>query len=327
MKYTLDTLKKINERFIESHRMKESDVEMANAYVELIERTRSTTEPQSGDLIQYTDEHGNYYSAAHIEKVNGDGTVNVCEKPYIPFINANVNNDGIRCCTSGGPWCDLPVNKLVYVGKGEKHFQDWGNCGGCANGAIVFNANVSVWEYVDERNKFISENGFKFTTKDFDKYYVTFNPDKEKTNYVYFTDGNAWESKMDYQAWLRTYRAEVFKGYRQNQFVVWTWRNMAHLVSPDEYDNLDLPEDTFLMNGDLLKCKRTYNEDTHTIDTYFVWYWNEPGKDFLEVAAEQNRIREERYTLPGKKPEYQIARRELESGEVKYVEAKSYLDD
>lgn len=154
MKYTLDTLKKINERFIESHRMKESDVEMANAYVELIERTRSTTEPQSGDLIQYTDEHGNYYSAAHIE------------------------------------------------------------------------------------------------------------------------------------------------------FVVWTWRNIAHLVSPDEYDNLDLPEDTFLMNGDLLKCKRTYNEDTHTIDTYFVWYWNEPGKDFLEVAAEQNRIREERYTLPGKKPEY-----------------------
>ena len=119
MKYTLDTLKKINERFIESHRMKESDVEMANAYVELIERTRSTTEPQSGDLIQYTDEHGNYYSAAHIEKVNGDGTVNVCEKPYIPFINANINNDGIRCCTSGGPWCDLPVNKLVYVGKGE----------------------------------------------------------------------------------------------------------------------------------------------------------------------------------------------------------------
>ena len=113
MKYTLDTLKKINERFIESHRMKESDVEMANAYVELIERTRSTTEPQSGDLIQYTDEHGNYYSAAHIEKVNGDGTVNVCEKPYIPFINANVNNDGIRCCTSGGPWCDLPVNKLM----------------------------------------------------------------------------------------------------------------------------------------------------------------------------------------------------------------------
>lgn len=178
MKYTLDTLKKINERFIESHRMKESDVEMANAYVELIERTRSTTEPQSGDLIQYTDEHGNYYSAAHIEKVNGDGTVNVCEKPYIPFINANVNNDGIRCCTSGGPWCNLPVNKLVYVGKGEKHFQDWGNCGGCADGAIVFNANVSVWEYVDERNKFISESGFKFTTKDFDKYYITFNPDK-----------------------------------------------------------------------------------------------------------------------------------------------------
>lgn len=85
MKYTLDTLKKINERFIESHRMKESDVEMANAYVELIERTRSTTEPQSGDLIQYTDEHGNYYSAAHIEKVNGDGTVNVCEKTLYTF--------------------------------------------------------------------------------------------------------------------------------------------------------------------------------------------------------------------------------------------------
>lgn len=36
MKYTLDTLKKINERFIESHRMKESDVEMATITALLI---------------------------------------------------------------------------------------------------------------------------------------------------------------------------------------------------------------------------------------------------------------------------------------------------
>lgn len=323
MRYTMDTLKEINGRFNGSHYMTEADVEMANRYVELIENTRSTTEPKIGDIVQYTNEHGDYYGSAHIEKVNENGTVYICEQPYVPFIGKN-KNVGIWCSTSGGAWCNLPINELVYIGKREKTFCDWGNCGGCADGAVEFNAEVSVWEYVDENNRFVSENGYKFTTKDFNKRYVTFNPNKKDTDYIYFADGKAWKNKRDYQVWLRTFRAEVFKGYWENQFVVWTWKNTEHHVSPTEFDSLDLPEDTFRMNGDVLRCKRKYNEDIHTIDTYYVWYWNESGKDFLESAEEQNRIREEKYTLPYKTPEYQIARRELESGEVKEIEVKHY---
>ena len=326
MKYTLDTLKKINVRFNTSHFMTEADVEMANKYVDLIENTRSTTEPKIGDIVQYTNEYGDYYETAHIQKVCKDGTINICEQPYVPFI-INKDSNGIYCSTSGGAWCDLPTGKLVYIGKREKTFCDWGNCGCCADGAIEFNAKVSVWEYVDENNRFISKNGYKFTTKDFNRYYISFNLNKKDTNYIYFTEGRAWENKLDYQAWLRTFRAEVFKSYWKNQFIVWTWKNIGHHVSPTEFDNLNLPEDTFRMNGDVLRCKRKYNENTHTIDTYYVWYWNEPGKDFLESAEEQNKIRKERYTLPYKTPEYQIARRELENSEVKEIEVKNYAEN
>lgn len=325
MKYTIDTLKEINGRFNGSHNMTETDVEMANKYVELIENTRSMTEPRIGDIVQYTNEYGDYYKSAHIDKVNEDGTIYICEKPYVPFISEN-KNVGIWCSTSGGAWCDLPTNKLVYIGKREKTFCDWGNCGAWADGAVDFNAEVSVWEYVDEKNRFVSENGYKFTTKDFDKCYVTFNPNRKDTNYIYFADGKAWKNNREYQAWLRTFRAEVFKGYWENQFVVWTWKNTEHHVSPSEFDKLDLPEDTFKMNGDILRCKRKYNDEAHTIDTYYVWYWDEPGKDFLEVAQEQNKIRKEIYTLPYKTPEYQIARNELKSSKVKEIEAKSYAD-
>ena len=324
MKYILETLREINNRFCGSHYVIDSDVEKANEYVELIEGSRSKTEPKIGDIIQYTNEYGDYYSSAHIDKVYEDGNVNVCEQPYVPFIDSNANNNGICCSTSGGAWCDLPTDKLVYVGKRQKRFCDWGNCGACADGAIEFEAEVSVWEYTSENNKFVSENGYPFTTKDFDRVYVSFNPNRKDTNYIYFADKNgcsfkAWENKEDFQAWLRTNRAEVFKGFWDNQYVVWIWKNIEHHVSPTEFDSLDLPEDTFLMNGAIRRCKRKYDEGTHTIHTYYVWYWNDPNKDFYEAATEQNEIREKLYTLDRRTPENQIAKRELATGKVKPI--------
>ena len=68
------------------------------------------------------------------------------------------------------------------------------------------------------KNPFVSENGYKFTTKDFDKQYISFNP-KDDASYVYFGEGCAWKSKTDLYAYLRAYRAEIFKGYWQNQFM------------------------------------------------------------------------------------------------------------
>lgn len=323
MKYTIDTLREINARFCGSHILMNYDVDKANMYVELIENTRSEKSPSVGDCVRYTNEYGDYYGAAHIEKADAN-EIYICERPYTPFIHEYEGR--ISCNTSGGAWTHLPTRELKYIGKIEKRFCDWGNCGCCADGAIDFIAEVSLWEYVDSKNPFVSKNGYKFTTKDFDKCYVTFNPNRNDTDYIYFTDGNAWKNKREYQVWLRTFRAEVFKGYWINQFVVWTWKNTEHHVSPKEFDKLDLPEDTFKINGDILRCKRKYNDEAHTIDTYYVWYWDEPGKDFFEVAQEQDKIRKEVYTLSYKTPEYQIARNELKSGKVKEIEVESYAD-
>ena len=173
-------------------------------------------------------------------------------------------------------------------------------------------------------NGYVEINGYSFTTKDFDRVYVSFNPNRKDTNYIYFADKNgcsfkAWENKEDFQAWLRTNRAEVFKGFWDNQYVVWIWKNIEHHVSPTEFDSLDLPEDTFLMNGAIRRCKRKYDEGTHTIHTYYVWYWNDPNKDFYEAATEQNEIREKLYTLDRRTPENQIAKRELATGKVKPI--------
>lgn len=310
MKYTIDTLREINARFCGSHILMNYDVDKANMYVELIENTRSEKTPSIGDCVRYTNEYGDYYGAAHIEKADAN-EIYICERPYTPFVHEYEGR--ISCNTSGGAWTHLPTRELKYIGKIEKRFCDWGNCGGCADGAIDFIAEVNLWEYVDSKNPFVSENGYKFTTKDFDKQYISFNP-KDDSPYVYFGEGCAWKSKTDLYAYLRTYRAEIFKGHWQNQFIVWTWKEKQHHVSPTEFDRLKLEEDTFLMNGDIMRCKRKYDEITYTVHTYYVWYWDDPTKDFFEASAEQNKIREKYYTLDRKTPTYIVAREEIMSG-------------
>lgn len=146
-KYDLESLRKINESFHKEHGLTRSDVDMANEYVELIERTRSKTDPKAGDIIRYTNRHGRYYHRAHIES-NRNSACEICLHPYIPFI-FNDGNSGIICSTSGGPWTSVPAEKMKYAGTDEKLFKDWGHCGPCGNGSVSFHAIVSVWEYAE----------------------------------------------------------------------------------------------------------------------------------------------------------------------------------
>ena len=95
---------------------------------------------------------------------------------------------------------------------------------------------------------------------------------------------------------------------------MWTWKEKQHHVSPTEFGSLKLEEDTCMINGDIMRCKRKYDEITHTVHTYYVWYWDDPTKDFFEASAEQNKIREKYYTLDRKTPTYIVARKELKSG-------------
>lgn len=279
-KYTIDELTKINQVFCGSHGpLTDSDLDMANSYVRLIESTRSK-EPKAGDIIRYTDKYGTYYSKAHIEKVEDD-IVNICAEPYISFIHEE--NDGISCATSGGLWSNLPVEKLKYQGAGPKVFQDWGHCGACAHGTIQFEADVSIWEY--------DEHETSYTTKTHNHIFIWKNRNEDK-DYLYASGTRVWRNKLELQAWLITVHGEVFQNC-DDMIEVWYWRQKEASVSPKEYEALNLPEDTFWCNG-LRRCKRLYDEKNTTVITYFVWYWDDPEiEDISKRCEKQNKVIEQ----------------------------------
>lgn len=327
-KYTKETLAEINARFLGTHYcLSDSDVKMANDYVHLIESTRSNVTPKAGDRIRYTDEHGDYYRYAHIEKVyEEDGEVNICEQPYVPFIYKRADGTGIRCNTSGGAWKNIPIDKLTYVKQEEKKFCDWGHCGACADGAVEFKANVSVWEYKAQQK-------YPYTTETHEKMYVSYSATKRngESRYSFFGSKNgipcnAWVDELDFQVWLETFRGEVFKGNWDNQLVVWHWKETKHSVSPKEFEAINAPEDTLMNNCKILRCKRIYDEKNYTVNTYWVWYWDDPSKDWREAATEQNKIREEYYECPwGTAKENDLARRKIMTGIVTPIDVMKFL--
>lgn len=323
-KYTRETLTKINQRFCYSHYhgITDSDLTMVNDYVRVIEFSRSKKIPKVGDIVEYTNEYGDYYMNAHIENKYEDGNIYICERPYVPFIRVNKNENGIICSTSGGAWCTIPVTNLIYIGEREKTFCDWGHCRACKDGAVEFKAKVSVWRYTSSENKFISENtGMPYTTKDFARMKINYCADeygeaKDGSNYIYFGENHAWKNDLELQAWLRTFRAEVFD-WGDNGMFVWHWREKKYSVSPKEFESLDLPEDTLMNNGRVLRCKRKYDEENHIVHTYWVWYWDDPNKDWREAAMEQNEIRKKFYEIGGSVNQYAI--NEIKSGRVKPI--------
>ena len=86
-KYGIETLKERNVSYDHEHGLTQEDVDMANNYVELIERTRSEVTPQIGDRLVYVTEHGDYYGNALIDGMSAkEGYLSVCEQPYVPFV-------------------------------------------------------------------------------------------------------------------------------------------------------------------------------------------------------------------------------------------------
>lgn len=310
VKYTKNTLREINYSYDCEHHVTDSDLTMANRYVERIESTRSKTQPKTGDLLLLTDKYGKYYDHAHLEfdTLKDTGVISYCENPYTPFVN--MSSDGISCSTSGGAWGHIPVSKLKYVGSQEKAFCDFGHNGGCANGAVTFYANVSVWSY--------DCNEQPHSTKTHALYYIHRHPNNHN-DYLYSADGQAWRDDASLQAWLRTHRAECFKGNSPGQMIVWAYKNKPVSVSPAKYDKMDLPEDAFMINGTMYRCKRKYNDKLHMFTTYHVWYWNEPG-DFFEIASRQNELRKA-YEIHDKHIRVnEFAHRELEQNKVKPID-------
>ena len=90
----------------------QKDVDMANNYVELIERTRSEITPQIGDRLVYVTEHGDYYGNALIDSRSAkEGYLSVCEQPYVPFVWEEDGN--IRLSVSGGAFHSVNQEELI----------------------------------------------------------------------------------------------------------------------------------------------------------------------------------------------------------------------
>lgn len=87
-KYSIETLRERNVSYDHQHWLTQKDVDMANNYVELIERTRSEITPQIGDRLVYVTEHGDYYGNALM-------TAGVQKKDIFPYANS-------RMCLSCG---------------------------------------------------------------------------------------------------------------------------------------------------------------------------------------------------------------------------------
>lgn len=271
-KYDIESLININGSYHHKHGVRQYDVDMANRYVALIEKTRSDTVPKAGDQLRYTDRYGGYHPYAHIEH-NRDGKCYICERPYVPFIGQE--EDGIWCSTSGGAWGDLKTNALKYVGKELKTFGDWGHCGACGNGAVHFIAEVSVWEYIHPEPLFED-----YTTEKWRKMYVSKLEEedrKEHSGYLYVAQealpsGNssdAFRTEEEYVRFLKNYKAKVFPGNWHNQSVVFCYRKELMRISQVEYDALNLPVTSIYCNG-LCPAKIRHDDENKTVINYFV---------------------------------------------------------
>ena len=144
---------------------------------------------------------------------------------------------------------------------------DWGHCGSCGNGAVTFEAEVNVWEYIHPE-PFHGE----YTTKFYDKNFISYCADESKKQksihpYCYFGNGFAFASTEDYTAWRDTFRGVEFREDGANLWVVFCYKRIEKLISKEAYDALDFPVDTRMCNG-TIEVKVVYDDEARTITEY-----------------------------------------------------------
>lgn len=300
-KYTVETLKKENYHFDYEHGITESDVMKVNKIIDAIENSRSTERIQVGDVVQYTNEYGEYFPHAMITNIY-DNT-EICENGNM---YTNIHEGEFCHSTSGGSFSHHEMKGFTYIGKTTRTFWTFGHNGACANGGVYFTATVNLWECNDNKEM--------FSTKTHDKYYLSYR--KSDSDYQYFIENHAWRTEEEMQAWLRTHRA-IVTGKTWGGSVIWTYKEVEHHCSNTEYDALNVTEDIFLMNGNKRRCKRVYDDENCILHTYFVWYWEDNSQEFYTRMNNQNKI------IDSYKVDYftnevnKIALEELRSGKVK----------
>lgn len=307
-KYTVETLKKENYHFDYEHGITESDVMKVNKIIDAIENSRSTERIQVGDVVQYTNEYGDYFPHAMITNIYDDAEI--CENGNM---YTNIHEGEFCHSTSGGSFSHHEMKGFTYIGKTTRTFWTFGQNGACANGGVYFTATVNLWECNDNKEM--------FSTKTHDKYYLSYR--KSDSDYQYFASksggmsDNAWRTAKEMQAWLRTKRAIVTGENTWGGAIIWTYKEVKHHCSNTEYDALNVTEDIFLMNGSKRRCKRVYDDENCIIHTYFVWYWEDDSQEFYARMSAQNKIIDSYKVDYSTNKVNKIALEELRSGKVK----------
>lgn len=116
-KYTMETLKKENHLFDNEYSITESDVMKVNKIINMIENSRSTERVQVGDVVQYTNEYGEYYPHAMITNLNNDAEI--CENGSM---YTNIYNEEFCHSVSGGSFSHHNINDFTYIGTTTRTF-------------------------------------------------------------------------------------------------------------------------------------------------------------------------------------------------------------
>jgi hypothetical protein len=142
----------MNARFIGQHGdLRESDYALMAETRTAIESAREgAIKPLPGDTVE-----GAYYDGAQPFKKGMLDTpyhwyepdeISLCAQPYSPFVTlTDKRPEGYAFSMSGGPFFKLKTEDLEHIGKDTRVFTVWGHEGPCANGAIVFEAEVNRW--------------------------------------------------------------------------------------------------------------------------------------------------------------------------------------
>lgn len=259
--YNKETLAAENALFISEHGpIRESDVDTVNQCITRIIQSRSNR-PQPGDLVEYTTRYGSY-SLAFIMAIGQDGSAEICLSGGHAFMQADTCPPTFT--TSGGP-CVSVCPDFEYVGEKDYCFWTTGHCGFCAHCSLDFYAPVNVWRY-SEPNPLFGE----YSTKDYDMSYVYERKQRLGESHFHF-DGRVTESEIQYYAWLKTYKGVEFLLDEQDDcktIVAFTYRPQRHYIPIEEWDMLELPTDTRIVNASIVPIKYEYDDANHLIHEY-----------------------------------------------------------
>lgn len=126
----------------------------------------------------------------------------------------------------------IAPKQLKFVRWTERAFKDWGNCGKCTNCAVTFTARVPLWSYSESAPLYGD-----FTTETWRQYYLTKDTGPDERI--------------------------VFKGYQENQIVLWRFRHENRFLPQHEWDKIDAPAVKRRLNFHPEQVKLVKDMDSH----------------------------------------------------------------